>query len=245
MTTVPAGGRPSAEAIIELRAISRIYDGFPPVNALRPCNLVVARGDYLTIVGPSGSGKSTLLNLVGLLDRPTEGQYLLEGVDVGSLGERERTAVRGQRIGFVFQSFQLLSHRPALENVMMALLYRGATRAEQMAAATVALTSVGLSHKMHTLPSRMSGGERQRVAVARALAGGPSLLLCDEPTGNLDSRTAESILELFARLNESGIAIILITHDPSVASRGNRTVDIRDGVLTELVRTQPVVVGAT
>lgn len=241
MTTVSAAGTSPAQAVIELRAISRTYQGFPPVNALRQCNLVVARGDYLTIVGPSGSGKSTLLNLVGLLDRPTEGQYLLEGADVGEFSERERTAVRGQRIGFVFQSFQLLSHRPALENVMMALLYRGSTRAEQTAAATEALTSVGLSHKLHTLPSRMSGGERQRVAVARALAGGPSLLLCDEPTGNLDSRTAESILELFAQLNESGIAIILITHDPGVASRGNRTVDIRDGVLTELDRSRPAV----
>lgn len=227
--------------VVELRGVTRTYDGFPPVHALSPCDLSIEHGDYLTVVGPSGSGKSTLLNLIGLLDRPTEGSYLLDGIDVGRLDEPQRTALRGQRIGFVFQSFQLLAHRPALENVMMARLYRGASKAEQITAAEGALDSVGLSHKIATLPSRMSGGERQRVAIARALAGGPSLLLCDEPTGNLDSATAASVLELFADLNAQGITIVLITHDPSIARRGNRTVDIRDGQLAELPR-QPQVV---
>lgn len=233
MTTYLAAAQ-RERPVIDLRSVSRVYEGFPPVPALVGCDLRVNRGDFLTIVGPSGSGKSTLLNLLGLLDRPTSGTYLLEGSDVATLTEQQRTAVRGRRIGFVFQSFQLLSHRSALENVMMALLYRGSSRADQAAAGTEALTNVGLGHMLHTLPSRMSGGERQRVAVARALAGGPSLLLCDEPTGNLDSATAQSILELFIDLNQAGIAIVLITHDPGVAERGNRTVIIRDGVVSEV-----------
>jgi putative ABC transport system ATP-binding protein len=224
------------DAVVQLTGVARTYEGFPPVEALKPCDLTIERGDFLTVVGPSGSGKSTLLNLIGLLDRPTSGSYVLDGVDVGPLDERQRTAIRGHRIGFVFQTFQLLPHRPALENVMMATLYRASARGDRLASAREALHGVGLAHRIGALPSRMSGGERQRVAIARALAGNPSLLLCDEPTGNLDSATAESVLDLFSQLNAHDITIVLITHDGEVAARGNRTVDIRDGRLTELSR---------
>ncbi|MDR7255076.1 putative ABC transport system ATP-binding protein [Nocardioides sp. BE266] len=218
---------------IELLALAKTYPGYPPVQALRPSNLRVEHGDFVTIVGPSGSGKSTLLNLLGMLDRATEGTYLFDGVPVDTLTDIERTAVRGQRIGFVFQSFQLLPHRPAVENVMMALLYRGVSRKDQYARAVDCLESVGLEQRVHALPSRMSGGERQRVAIARALAGDPSVLLCDEPSGNLDSTNADSVLNLIEELNRGGRTIVLITHDAGIAKRGGRLVVIRDGQLSE------------
>ncbi|KQV21763.1 MULTISPECIES: ABC transporter ATP-binding protein [unclassified Kitasatospora] len=218
--------------VIELHGVGLTYPGPPPVPALQPCELTVRRGEYVTITGPSGSGKSTLLNLLGLLDRPTEGRYLLDGVDTAPLPERERTALRAYRIGFVFQSFHLLPHRSATENVTLSQLYRGTGARTRRREAQAALERVGLGHRKDALPSRLSGGERQRVAIARALAGEPSLLLCDEPTGNLDSATADTVLELIDTLHRDGMTVLMITHDTGIASRAGRVVSIKDGVLT-------------
>ncbi|WTV69516.1 ABC transporter ATP-binding protein [Streptomyces sp. NBC_00029] len=217
--------------VIELRGAGLTYPGPPPVEALRPCDLTVRRGEFITVVGPSGSGKSTFLNVAGLLDSPTSGRYLLDGIDTGALPDRERTALRGRRIGFVFQSFHLLPHRSALENVTLAMLYTGTPRAQRLVRAREALDQVGLGHRAGAVPGRLSGGERQRVAIARALVGRPSLLLCDEPTGNLDSVNAASVLTLLDELHGAGMTVLVITHDPQVARRGHRTLTIRDGRL--------------
>lgn len=225
-----ADGDPGAPAI-RLTGLGKTYPGHVEVVALNPVDLVVERGEYLAVVGPSGSGKSTLLNLLGLLDRPTLGEYLLSGVDVGALGERERTALRGQRIGFVFQAFQLLPHRTAVENVALAHLYTGWPQERRIRAAIAALRRVGLDHRLDAFPPTLSGGERQRVAIARALVKEPQLVLCDEPTGNLDSATASEVMSLFEQLNAEGQTIVVITHDPAVAARANRTVRILDGRL--------------
>lgn len=208
------------------------YPGPPPVAALRPCDLVVRRGEFVTVVGPSGSGKSTFLNIVGLLDTPTSGTYILDGIDTSALKDAERTALRGRRIGFVFQSFHLLPHRSAKENVELALVHSGTPRRARRIAALDALDRVGLAHRTSSLPTRLSGGERQRVAVARALVSRPALLLCDEPTGNLDSENARSVLALLGELHSEGMTVLVITHDPEVARRGGRTVSIRDGILS-------------
>lgn len=221
--------------VIDFRGIGLTYPGPPPVTALARCDLTVERGEFLTVVGPSGSGKSTFLNVVGLLDAPTAGVYRLDGIDTGGLADRDRTALRGRRIGFVFQSFHLLPHRSALENVMLAMVYTAQPRAERKERAAAALESVGLGHRLGAVPGRLSGGERQRVAIARALVGRPSLLLCDEPTGNLDSANAASVLDLLDELHADGMTVVVITHDPGVAARGQRSVTIRDGRLTQRV----------
>ncbi|MGW0669148.1 ABC transporter ATP-binding protein [Streptomyces sp. NPDC002746] len=219
--------------VIEFRQVSLTYPGPPPVAAFRPCDLVIGRGEFVTVVGPSGSGKSTFLNIAGLLDAPTAGSYLLDGLDTGAMKDGDRTALRGRRIGFVFQSFHLLPHRSALENVTLAMVYSGVARKERRRRAREALVRVGLGHRVDSLPTRLSGGERQRVAIARALVARPSLLLCDEPTGNLDTANARSVLGLLAELHADGMTVLVITHDPEVAGRGARTVTIRDGVLCE------------
>lgn len=218
-------------APIRFHGVGLTYPGPPPVTALHPCDLVVERGEFVTVIGPSGSGKSTFLNIAGLLDRPTEGRYELDGIDTGRLPERYRAALRGQRIGLVFQSFHLLPHRTARENVMLSMLYNGVPRAQRRSRADGALDRVGLSHRRDVRPSTMSGGERQRVAVARALVNRPSLLLCDEPTGALDSVNAETVLDMLHDLNAQRQTIVVITHDPVVAARGHRTIAILDGVL--------------
>lgn len=215
--------------VISFEAVGLTYAGPPPVQALRPTDLVVNRGEYVTVVGPSGAGKSTFLNVVGLLDRPTEGVYRLDGVNVSDCSEAQRTALRGRRIGFVFQAFHVLPYRTATENVALGLLYGGIPRKERAREAQLALASVGLAHRRDSLPSKMSGGERQRVAIARALVHRPTLLLCDEPTGNLDSETTDDILELLDQLNERGHTLVVITHDPKVAGRGRKQIVIRDG----------------
>ncbi|MCJ1679113.1 ABC transporter ATP-binding protein [Streptomyces sp. APSN-46.1] len=219
---------------MEFRQVGLTYPGPPPVPAFRPCNLTVRRGDFVTVVGPSGSGKSTFLNIAGLLDAPTHGTYLLDGIDTGALKDADRTALRGRRIGFVFQSFHLLPHRSALENVLLAMVYNGVPRNERARRARAALVRVGLGHRIDALPTRLSGGERQRVAIARALVARPSLLLCDEPTGNLDTKNAETVLALLAELHTEGMTVVVITHDPVVAARAARRVTIRDGVLREV-----------
>lgn len=233
MTAPPPPPTPFEPPVIEFRQVGLTYPGPPPVEAFRPGDLAVHRGEFITVVGPSGSGKSTFLNIAGLLDTPTTGSFLFDGIDTGRLRDTERTALRGRRIGFVFQAFHLLSHRSARENVELAMVYGGAPRRERPRRAREALVRVGLGHRTDALPTRMSGGERQRVAIARALVARPSLLLCDEPTGNLDTGNAEAVLRLLEALNAEGITIVLITHDPAVAARGRRTVTIRDGVLSE------------
>lgn len=192
---------------------------------------MIERGDYLALVGPSGSGKSTLLHLLGLLDRPTTGTYHLNGIDTGLLTEPERAGLRASDIGFVFQAFHLLPHRSTVENVMLADVYRPGGRTDRRRRAIAALEAVGLGHRLTGYPTTLSGGERQRVAIARALVSEPSLLLADEPTGNLDTTTGQQTMELFDDLHRRGLTIVVITHDASVASRADRVVGIRDGSL--------------
>jgi putative ABC transport system ATP-binding protein len=223
----------AVDPLVRLEGIGRRYPGTPPVEALRPCRLDVWDGDYLAVTGPSGSGKTTLLNLLGLLDGPTCGRHLLEGIDVAALSERERTAVRGETIGFVFQAFHLMPFRSAVENVMAALLYTDHPREDRRPASRRALERVGLGHRVDSLPRTLSGGEQQRVAIARAIVKRPRLVLCDEPTGNLDSASSDAILELLDGLHAAGHTIVVITHNPVVAARALRQVEIVDGVLSE------------
>jgi putative ABC transport system ATP-binding protein len=203
------------------------------VTAQRPCDLRIGTGEYVTISGPSGSGKSTMLNLVGLLDRPSHGTYELDGIDTGALPERDRTALRARRIGFVFQAFHLLPSHSATENVMLAMLYAGVPRRRRRELAATALDRVGLAGRADAPAGRLSGGERQRVAIARALVNRPSLLLCDEPTGNLDSASAATVLALLDELHRDALTVVVVTHDPGVAARGQRAIRIHDGTVAE------------
>ncbi len=221
---------------VSLREVSRVFPGEPPTHALTDVDLDIHHGDWISIVGPSGSGKSTLLNVLGLLDRPTSGSYLLGGDEVASLGEDERAAVRAHRVGFVFQSFHLLPRRSAIENVMLADTYRGVSRAQRRRRAREVLEAVSLGDRIHARPGTLSGGERQRVAIARAIVGRPDVLLADEPTGNLDSHTTQSILDLLGELNAGGLTLAVVTHDIGVAERATRVVEVLDGVLTERPR---------
>ena len=221
--------------VIELRGLARTYPGPPPVPALRPADLVIEAGDYVAVTGPSGSGKSTLLHLLGLLDTPTAGRYLLDRLDTSALNDKDRSALRGRRIGIVFQAFHLLPYRTALENVQVAQLYNQTPRGDRYRAAVGALAEVGMGHRLDALPTTLSGGESQRVAIARALVNRPSLLLCDEPTGNLDSANAAALMDLLDELNAAGFTIVVITHDRGVAAHAGRTIAISDGVLTERI----------
>ena len=232
----PALERP--EKVLELRGIGRQYGTDPAVHALVDIDLSLYRGDWLSITGPSGAGKSTLLNIIGCLDTPTSGRYLIDGIDTTSLTDDERAGLRSRRIGFVFQSFHLLPYRNVLENVMLAEVYRNEPQSGRRERAMAAIERVGLTHRANFLPSKLSGGERQRVAIARALVGSPSLLLCDEPTGNLDSKSSASILDFFAELNADGLTLAIVTHDENVARRARRRVHIVDGALTE-TETEP------
>lgn len=221
--------------VLDLRSVSRRFSGPPPVEALRSVDLVVHPGDYLSIVGSSGSGKSTLMNILGLLDRPTTGTFLLDGVVTSEMSERARCYLRGTRIGFVFQAFHLLPRRTVLENVGAGLLYRGTRVQERRERAAEAMERAGIAHQAGALPVNLSGGERQRVAIARAIVGRPSIVLADEPTGNLDSENTALVMDLFDQLHRAGQTIVVITHDPEVSARSRRTVTMRDGVLTEAI----------
>ncbi len=201
--------------------------------ALRPVTLTVLTGEYVTISGPSGSGKSTLLNLLGLLDRPTRGSYRIFGVETTGLAEEIRGAVRGQLFGFVFQAFHLLAGRSARENVELGMMYGPYRRRERGRLAVRALERVGLAHRMHADPRQLSGGERQRAAIARAVVARPRLLLCDEPTGNLDSANTANILELLRELNADGTTLVVVTHDEQVAAEGRRRLSVDDGVVKQ------------
>lgn len=217
--------------VIELKGVGRRFGTDPPLDALLGVDLVVNRGEWLAIAGPSGSGKSTLLNVVGLLDRQTAGTYRFNGIDVAGLSDEQRAGLRSRAMGFVFQSFHLISHRTVMENVMLSDVYRKGQRQQRRERATAAIARVGLTKRAHYLPTRLSGGERQRVAIARAIMGSPRVLLCDEPTGNIDSVMTASILDLFAELNDGGLTIVTITHDADVAERASRKVRIVDGML--------------
>jgi putative ABC transport system ATP-binding protein len=235
----PAGPGPSGRLpVVEARGITKVYrmEGVE-VRALDGVDMAVAHGDSLAIMGPSGSGKSTLLGLLGGLDRPTSGSLAFEGRDVARLSDDELARVRNQVVGFVFQNFQLLPRTSALGNVGLPLVYRGLGRAERRRRATEALEAVGLAQRLQHRPSQLSGGEQQRVAIARALAAEPAMLLADEPTGNLDSRSGEEVLELLARLrDERGVAVVVVTHDAGVAARLDRVLLVRDGRLEGAAR---------
>ncbi len=223
-------------ALIELREIRKVYDlGEVKVEALRQVSLNIEPGEYVALMGPSGSGKSTLMNLIGCLDRPTSGSYHLAGEEVAGMTGDQRAKIRNQHIGFVFQNFNLLARTSALENVELPLLYAPKTSLRQRRLrATEQLKQVGLGDRLHHHPSQLSGGQQQRVAIARAFVTGPSILMADEPTGNLDSRTSKEIMDLFRTLNdEKGITILVVTHDQAVAHYAKRTVVLRDGEIVQ------------
>ena len=228
----PEPPAPEPPLLMELAGVSRVFGvGEAAVHALRDASMCVRRGEYVAISGPSGSGKSTLLNVLALLDGPTSGTYRFDGADVAELSEGSCTGLRAHRIGFVFQAFHLLGYRDVTENVTMAMLYNRVPRSRRRARAVEALERVGLTHRAGFLPTRLSGGERQRVAIARAIAHRPSVVLCDEPTGNLDTATSESILDLFDELRADGLTLVVVTHDASVSARADRVVQVLDGVV--------------
>jgi putative ABC transport system ATP-binding protein len=226
--------------VIELAGIVKRYTmGEEVVQALRGVDLSIGRNEYVALTGPSGSGKSTLMNLLGCLDSPTEGHYMLNGRDVAGMDDDELAHVRNREIGFVFQSFHLLPRQSVLQNVMQPLVYRGLSRAERVRRATEALNKVGLGNRLDHRPNQLSGGQRQRVAVARALVGEPSLLLADEPTGNLDSQTSAEIMALFDALHAQGQTVVVVTHEPDIAAHCHRVLRVFDGRIVDDARQAP------
>ena len=214
--------------MLELENITKVYKaGQTEVPALREISCRIESGEMVSIIGPSGSGKSTLMNIIGCLDKPTSGRYLLDGTEVSELNDNQLAEIRNKKIGFVFQSFNLLSRTTALANVELPLIYNGASNRRQRALQV--LESVGLAHRVTHRPSELAGGEQQRVAIARALVNNPSLILADEPTGNLDTRTSQEIMLIFKQLHEQGMTIILVTHEPDIAAYTQRTIKLRDG----------------
>ncbi len=223
-------------SIIELHDVHKVYDmGAEKVRALNGVDLTITRGEYVAIMGPSGSGKSTMMNLLGCLDTPSTGSYVLNGTAVEKLNDQELAAIRNKEIGFVFQTFNLLARTDALQNVELPLIYAGIPRKERRERAQRALARVGLTDRAHHLPNELSGGQRQRVAIARALVNDPSILLADEPTGNLDTATSTDIMNLFDELHSQGNTVILVTHEPDIAAHADRKIVLRDGkVLTDV-----------
>jgi putative ABC transport system ATP-binding protein len=213
--------------------VYRTYEGVAPVMALRPSTFTISQGELVGIVGRSGSGKSTLLNILGLLDQPTGGTYVIRGIDTGSLNEIERTSLRSWHFGFVFQQFHLLNDRSATENVELGLLYRGSTKLDRRQRALEALDRVGMLHRQDAIPSTLSGGEKQRVAIARAISQSPHVLLCDEPTGNIDQANSDRIIELLKDINEHGVTVVIVTHDQDIASKLPRLFTVSDGNISD------------
>jgi putative ABC transport system ATP-binding protein len=223
---------PGAEIVIQMRDLRRDYVlGAETVHALRGASITIARNEYVAIMGPSGSGKSTLMNLIGCLDSPSSGEYELNGTLVSTMSDDALARVRNKEIGFVFQTFNLLPRASALHNVELPLVYAGISRTERRRRAAEALERVQLAERMHHRPNELSGGQRQRVAIARALVTEPAILLADEPTGNLDSRTSEEIMALFGRLHADGQTVVMVTHEHDIAAHAERVVTLRDGVV--------------
>jgi len=226
--------RPDGAPIIRLEGVHKVYDsGENAVHALRGIDFSVAAGEYIAIMGPSGSGKSTLMHIIGCLDTPSLGEYYLDGTAVMRLSRRALARVRNQKVGFVFQSFNLLPRATSQRNVELPMLYAGVGKAERKERATAALKRVGLADRGRHLPTQLSGGQRQRVAIARALVNSPAILLADEPTGNLDTRTGAELLGVFDELNTQGHTVILVTHDSNVAARASRVITIVDGLIED------------
>ena len=227
--------------LIRIDHLVKTYQlGEVEVHALRGISLTIARGDFVAIMGASGSGKSTFMNILGCLDKPTRGTYMLEDIDVAKLSRDELAQLRNRNIGFVFQGFNLLSRTSALENVELPLLYASTTQRDRHQRAIRALETVGLSDRVHHFPNQLSGGQQQRVAIARALVNDPSIVLADEPTGNLDSRTSVEVMDIFQRLNQKGITILLVTHEPDIASFAKRQIVFRDGkIRSDRITTDP------
>jgi len=235
-TDTPSATPASETPLIQLRDVSKVYDlGEVKVEALRPITLTIDRGEYVALIGPSGSGKSTLMNTLGCLDRPTSGSYLLDGEEIVDMSNDQRARIRNLQIGFVFQNFNLLNRTSALENVELPLLYaKHITARQRHQCATELLEKIGLGDRLDHHTSQLSGGQQQRVAIARALVNEPSILMADEPTGNLDTRTSTEVIDLFRQLNqEHGITVILVTHDQDVARNAKRTIVLRDGLVIE------------
>ena len=224
--------------VIQFENVYRTYTmGDQVLNALDGVDLKISRNEYIAIIGASGSGKSTMMNIIGCLDPVSKGEYLLNGTNVGDMSEVELARARNREIGFVFQSFNLLSRASALKNVMQPLVYRGVPRAERKRIATEALERVGLGDRMHHQPNELSGGQRQRVAISRALVGNPAILLADEPTGNLDSKTSQEIMALIDQLHKDGQTIIMVTHEPEIAAHCDRVIQLEDGKIHSDTRT--------
>ena len=219
--------------LLNLQGIYKSYGGTIEVPVLKNVSIQVAEGEYVAIMGPSGSGKTTLMNIIGCLDRCTEGTYELDGADISRISENELSEVRLKKIGFVFQTFELLPGETAIENVALPLVYAGVPKAEREKAAVEALTKVGLGERVNFKPNQLSGGQKQRVAIARALINHPRLLLADEPTGALDQKSGKQVMELFEELNKEGVTIVMITHDAHVASKAKRVIHIIDGMIQE------------
>ncbi|MFA5911015.1 MAG: ABC transporter ATP-binding protein [Vicinamibacterales bacterium] len=226
--------------LIETRDLWKTYVmGDEEIHALRGVSISIERGEYVAIMGPSGSGKSTLMNLIGCLDTPSKGTYLLNGKMVSEMNDNELARIRNEEIGFVFQTFNLLPRASALHNVELPLVYAGMSKQARLEQAKAAIERVELTHRMNHKPNELSGGQRQRVAIARALVNNPSILLADEPTGNLDSKTGVEIMALFARLHEAGNTIILVTHEADIAGYAHRVIAIRDGEVAKDVKQEP------
>jgi putative ABC transport system ATP-binding protein len=226
---------------IELMNITKVYQmGDNTVNALGGVSLSVLPGEFVAIMGPSGSGKSTLMNILGCLDRPTSGSYRLDKKEVAALSDDELAVVRNKKIGFVFQNFNLLARMPTLQNVALPLVYAGMEKKERLEKAAKLLTMVGLGDRVNHLPSELSGGQRQRVAIARALVNNPTIVMADEPTGNLDTKSGNEIMDIFCKLNQEGRTIILVTHEPDIAEYAKRAIFVRDGfIVSDTIKEKP------